>query len=349
MSTKGSFIIRKNNTDKELFIPADANPEISGRDAVRMAKSLDLNALYDLLVPEDDLAGIIGENEAESGEPRDFSLRMCVASVRSGQPYVYRQTERGFIWNSLFCEYAYVLDLDKERLLFFIGYQNTPQEGNIYGTERNDFGYYPCRLKAILPFASIKQSETPVIVTWLTAVDEENSDEIRVFNPVIANAEITLPEKQGIRQLIIARKDLQMSPGKLAAQVSHASMAFIADMLRKGGVDEELSLDTCEVEAYHIYIEMLPEIYNDWLHGAFTKTICEARNKNHLMKAAVMAEEFGLHEGKDYFLIKDSCLTELEPEEYDENGVGRTLTCIGFRPLPDMIAHSISKKYQLYR
>ena len=49
MSTKGSFIIRKNNTDKELFIPTDANPEISGRDAVRMAKSLDLNALYDLL------------------------------------------------------------------------------------------------------------------------------------------------------------------------------------------------------------------------------------------------------------------------------------------------------------
>ena len=31
-----------------------------------------------------------------------------------------------------------------------------------------------------------------------------------------------------MRQLIIARKDLNMSPGKLAAQVSHASMAFIS-------------------------------------------------------------------------------------------------------------------------
>ena len=36
-------------------------------------------------------------------------------------------------------------------------------------------------------------------------------------------------------------------------------------------------------------------------------------------------------------------------EEYDENGVGRTLTCIGFRPLRDEIAHAISRKYQLYR
>lgn len=30
-----------------------------------------------------------------------------------------------------------------------------------------------------------------------------------------------------MRQLIIARKDLNMSAGKLAAQVSHASMAFL--------------------------------------------------------------------------------------------------------------------------
>ena len=46
---------------------------------------------------------------------------------------------------------------------------------------------------------------------------------------------------------------------------------------------------------------------------------------------------------------KDNCLTELEPEEVDENGVGRTLTFIGFRPLPDDVAHAISKKYQLFK
>ena len=30
---------------------------------------------------------------------------------------------------------------------------------------------------------------------------------------------------------------------------------------------------------------------------------------------------------------EQSCRTELEPEEYDENGECMTLTCIGFRPL----------------
>lgn len=35
-----------------------------------------------------------------------------------------------------------------------------------------------------------------------------------------------------MQALIIARKDLNMSAGKLAAQVSHASMAFLTAPLR---------------------------------------------------------------------------------------------------------------------
>lgn len=92
-----------------------------------------------------------------------------------------------------------------------------------------------------------------------------------------------------------------------------------------------------------------PDVYENWINDIFTKTVCEAKNKNHLLKAVDKAKELGLEEGKDFFLIKDNCLTELEPEEIDENGVGRTLTCIGFKPLPDDVAHEISKKYQLYK
>lgn len=90
-------------------------------------------------------------------------------------------------------------------------------------------------------------------------------------------------------------------------------------------------------------------IYDEWINDIFTKTICEAKNRNQLMKAVSVAEEMGLKENEDFFLIKDNCLTELESEEVDENGIGRTLTCIGFRPLPDDVAHQISRKYQLYK
>ena len=152
-----------------------------------------------------------------------------------------------------------------------------------------------------------------------------------------------------MRQLIIARKDLNMSPGKLAAQVSHASMAFLSNMIRNGGISRRAGIDEHEPDRIEIFIEIDPEIYDQWLCGIFTKTICEAKNRTQLMKAVTMAKELGLKESVDFYLIKDNCLTELEPEEIGEDGIGRTLTCIGFRPLPDETAHAISRKYQLYK
>lgn len=146
-----------------------------------------------------------------------------------------------------------------------------------------------------------------------------------------------------MRQLIIARKDLNMSPGKLAAQCCHASMAFMTWPMR----NENCQWIGTEGTSYKVSIE--PDIYKEWICGRFTKTVCEAKNKNHLLKVIEKAKELGLKENVDYFLIKDACLTELTPEEVDENGVGRTLTCIGFKPLSEDISHQLSKKYQLYK
>ena len=142
----------------------------------------------------------------------------------------------------------------------------------------------------------------------------------------------------GYRQVILIRKDLNMGTGKACAQSSHASMEFLIRWI-KSNADLDGHIDG--------WIDQ--GIFDNWINDIFTKTICEAKNKNHLMKAVAIAENLGLKEGEDFFLIKDCCLTELEPEEIDENGVGRTLTCIGFRPLPDEITHQISKKYQLYK
>lgn len=148
-----------------------------------------------------------------------------------------------------------------------------------------------------------------------------------------------------MRQIIIARKDLNMSPGKLAAQVAHASWAFLSNGIRK--CLPNAKFDDYE-KKYYFKLTLDKDIAEEWFGGIFTKTICEAKNKNQLLKAKEIAEELGMVEGKDFFLINDACNTELTPEEVDENGVGRTLTCIGFKPLPDEIAWQISKRFQLY-
>ena len=148
-----------------------------------------------------------------------------------------------------------------------------------------------------------------------------------------------------MRQLIIARKDLQMSPGKLAAQCCHASLAFLTDPIGMGQGVEPIEKDG-EITGYRAEIMLEKATYEEWFDGSFTKTVCGAKNRNQLLKAKTIAEELGLVENKDFFLIRDACHTELEPEEFDENGEG--MTCIGFRPLPDEIAHQISHKFHLY-
>lgn len=157
------------------------------------------------------------------------------------------------------------------------------------------------------------------------------------------------------KQIIICRKDLGMTVGKISAQVSHGSMAFLTNQMR---THCEVP-DKCDFmpngEQYKnsnyvkcsIFLE--EDCFNEWINGIFTKAVLAARNKNHLLKAKKLAEEMGMKEGEDFFLIKDCCLTELEPEEYDENGVGRTLTVIGFRPMDSEIIDKIGRKYQLYR
>ena len=147
-----------------------------------------------------------------------------------------------------------------------------------------------------------------------------------------------------MRQIIIARKDLQMSVGKLAAQVAHASMAFITRPIQ----DHAYKTEPDHLGKYY-YVSTTTwrsDVMEQWFQGVFTKTVCEAKNKNQLLKAVTIAEELGLKKDLDFFLIEDACLTELTPEDKE---TGRTLTCIGFRPLDDETAWKISKKFQLYK
>lgn len=138
-----------------------------------------------------------------------------------------------------------------------------------------------------------------------------------------------------------------MGAGKLAAMVGHCCEAYWTNLLKESfkqavedGLDDQ---NTDDAVGFPVYVDY--EIWHNYVNDIFTKTICECKNLNQLKKAEDIAKELELVEGQDYGYINDKCLTDLTPENPD----GTCTVGIWFKPLPDDIAHSISKKYKLYR
>jgi peptidyl-tRNA hydrolase len=153
-----------------------------------------------------------------------------------------------------------------------------------------------------------------------------------------------------MRRLFIIRKDLNLSPGKLSAMIAHCAESFWTRLIQN-------NLETIsgpEGNMYRLKSNFLDtDMVEQYICGIFTKTICEAKNKNQLMKVIDLIDEHNnqvsndqkLVEDIDYGFINDCCLTELTPENED----GTTTVGIWFKPLSDDIAHKFSKKFKLYR
>ena len=188
-----------------------------------------------------------------------------------------------------------------------------------------------------------------------------------------------------MRRIFIIRKDLHLKPGKLAAMIGHCCEAYFTNLLKSFPyVDNEFDTllsydpwcpgrpavykhpDVCRKaeEAFKsgekhfkvrnqfpkstvsVTVEIPKDIWNDYINGIFTKTICEARNLDNMKKRALpVVEELGLKEGADWGYINDKCLTDLTPENED----GTTTIGMWFKPLKDEDAFKISKKFKLYR
>jgi len=63
--------------------------------------------------------------------------------------------ENDFIKDSLFCEYAYIINVDNGTLDLYNGGQKEPQEGNPFGIECNKDKYYPCAVVGSIKFKDI--------------------------------------------------------------------------------------------------------------------------------------------------------------------------------------------------
>lgn len=182
MSTRGYYGFIKNGVEKGTYNHSDSYPEWLGFHILQTLERLpisDLNCLFDSIevVEENDaptkkqvanlLLGEIIESE-ELANNWYAQLRSIQGAPTMWEKFIkakktypsllfYMTNGYPFIKDSLFCEYAYIINLDTRELEFYKGFQHEPQSGNRYGETANDNGYYPCRLTATIPLEEIQE------------------------------------------------------------------------------------------------------------------------------------------------------------------------------------------------
>lgn len=102
-----------------------------------------------------------------------------------------------------------------------------------------------------------------------------------------------------MKQVIVVRSDLEMSKGKIAAQVAHASVM-------------------AAFEAYYNHREW----FNEWWNSGQKKIVVKVRGEEELVKIYMEAISNGLPAS----IVRDAGLTELPPG---------TITAVAIGPAPD--------------
>jgi len=116
-----------------------------------------------------------------------------------------------------------------------------------------------------------------------------------------------MPVAQFENKMVIAvRKDIKLSPGKLAAQVAHAAV-------------------NCALSAK----KRKTDWYERWYAEGQKKVVVKVKDLKELLELKMAAESAGLVTS----LITDAGMTELPPN---------TTTCLGIGPAPDNLIDKVT-------
>lgn len=129
------------------------------------------------------------------------------------------------------------------------------------------------------------------------------------------------------KQIIVIRKDLNMSAGKLAAQVSHASLGCLTNLMTKEINEKEIKY----------ILDVSNNISLDkWLSHRFTKVVLYVKSEEALLNLKTKADKNNINN----CLIKDVGFTEFTEPTY---------TCIGLGPDFPINLNKITKKLQVFK
>lgn len=201
MSTRGLYGLRKNGIDKCTYNHSDSYPDWLGKEILEFCARNSIEKLSRLF----DNIEIVSEGSTPTEEQIEICkkagyVNLSVSSRNETDWYCLLRNLQGnfnaytkciedntkvfmtngsdFIQDSLFCEYAYIINLDDEVLEFYEGFQKEPQVDNRYGTTPDDNGYYPCKLSFTIPLDEIDFSNIDRFVSKMkTGLEEDELEE----------------------------------------------------------------------------------------------------------------------------------------------------------------------------
>lgn len=192
MSTRGLWGIRKDGQDLLTYNNANSYPEWLGERICSFVKTMSDNDMEKLVL----MLKPVSENTPATSEDiqlckqlkiSDFTIGdrketdyYCLLRKTQGNFEFYEELVKNppsfmkgkmlpfiqnsmFVLDSLYCEFAYILNLDTKHLEFWVGFQTKPDPKNRYGTEELN-GYFPCKEIADFSFEMIRGNSEESIV-----------------------------------------------------------------------------------------------------------------------------------------------------------------------------------------
>ena len=185
MSTRGACGFHKNGVDKITYNHFDSYPGCLGvniLDFINKTTDEELNKIYDnvILVEEDSKPTKDQIKECEKWSDLTVGEQSCsnwycllrksqgnLETYKDGLKYMINSSD--FLKDSLFCEYAYVINLDTNELEFYIGGQHINSRNRYHLTKEEKENayekYYNCKLVKTFPLNVIRKYRDDVLHT----------------------------------------------------------------------------------------------------------------------------------------------------------------------------------------
>lgn len=196
MGTRGAFGFRINNEDKVTYNNFDSYPGGLGDEVVTFIKN---NAISVLEAAANNIK-LVPAKSMPTGEQIEKYKHYADTDVSTGslyewyvllrnvqgnlQAYVddldYMIDKREFLKDSLFCEYAYIINLDTKKLEFYKGFNNKKlkNKGRYASIARDDKeDYYGVILMAEFDLLDIQKSSIDCVVQMNQLLEDDYNDQ----------------------------------------------------------------------------------------------------------------------------------------------------------------------------